>query len=85
MHVAAERCPASYKSMTVRTRKFIGTVALVLLLISYSILAMSLGASQIVGQSHVLEAIYFLVAGLGWLLPAGILIRWMQRPDISNS
>lgn len=85
MHVAAERSPASYKSMTTRTRKLIGTVALVILLITYSILAMSLGASQIVGQSHVLEVIYFLVAGLGWLIPAGILIRWMERPDITNS
>ena len=85
MHVAAEWSPANYKSMTTRTRKFIGTIALVFLLISYSILAMSLGASQIVGRSHVLEVIYFLVAGLGWLIPAGILIRWMQRPDISSS
>ena len=24
---------------------------------------------------------YFLVAGLLWVLPAGLLIRWMQRPD----
>ena len=24
---------------------------------------------------------YFLVAGLLWVFPAGLLIRWMQRPD----
>jgi hypothetical protein len=24
---------------------------------------------------------YFLAAGLLWVIPAGLLIRWMQRPD----
>jgi hypothetical protein len=25
--------------------------------------------------------IYYVVAGLGWVLPAMPLIRWMSRPD----
>jgi len=24
---------------------------------------------------------YFVTAGLAWVIPAGLLIRWMQRPD----
>jgi Protein of unknown function (DUF2842) len=24
---------------------------------------------------------YFVTAGLAWIIPAGLLIRWMQRPD----
>jgi len=24
---------------------------------------------------------FFLTAGLAWVIPAGLLIRWMQRPD----
>jgi len=71
--------------MTLRTRKFIGTVALVFLLVTYSILAMAFGASQVVGGSYVVQVIYYFVAGLAWLIPAGILIRWMQRPDPSGS
>jgi hypothetical protein len=28
-----------------------------------------------------IEVIYYAVAGLGWVLPAMPLIRWMSRPD----
>jgi hypothetical protein len=64
-----------------RTRKFIGTITLLLFLAVYSIAAMAFGASQIVGESHIAQVIYFFVAGLAWIIPAGLLIRWMQRPD----
>ena len=47
----------------------------------YSIAAMAFGASRIVGESHMAQVIYFFVAGLAWIIPAGLLIRWMQRPD----
>ena len=64
-----------------RTRKFIGTITLLLFLAVYSIAAMAFGASRIVGESHMAQVIYFLTAGLAWIIPAGLLIRWMQRPD----
>jgi hypothetical protein len=67
--------------MTIRTRKFIGTVLLVLFMVVYALIAMALGASQIVGGPYILQVIYFLLAGLVWIIPAGILIRWMARPD----
>jgi hypothetical protein len=25
--------------------------------------------------------LYYVIAGLGWVIPAGLLIKWMQRPD----
>ena len=71
--------------MTMRTRKFIGAIALLLLLVTYSIVAMAFGASQIVGGSNFLQVVYFFVAGIAWVIPAGLLIRWMQRPDSSGS
>ncbi len=64
-----------------RTRKFIGAVILAVFLVAYSIVAMAFGASQIVGESHMAQVFYFFVAGLAWIIPAGLLIRWMQRPD----
>lgn len=67
--------------MTMRTRKFIGAVSLLVFLAAYSIVAMAFGASQIVGGSNLLQVLYFLTAGLAWVVPAGLLIRWMQRPD----
>jgi len=71
--------------MTIRTRKFIGTVLLVLFMVVYALIAMSLGASQFVGGPYILQVIYFLLAGLAWIIPAGILIRWMARPDQTES
>lgn len=68
-------------AMSIRTRKFIGTVALVLFLAGYAIVAMAFGASTIVGSSALYEGLYFLIAGLAWVIPAGFLVRWMQRPD----
>ncbi len=71
--------------MTIRTRKFIGTVLLVLFMVAYALIAMALGASQFVGGPYILQVIYFLLAGLAWIIPAGILIRWMARPDQTES
>lgn len=70
-------------AMTIRMRKFIGTIFLVLFLIVYALVAMALGASKVVGGPYIVQVIYFLVAGLAWIIPAGILIRWMARPDPS--
>ena len=32
-------------------------------------------------ESKSMQWLYFLVAGLLWVLPAGLLVRWMQKPD----
>jgi hypothetical protein len=71
--------------MTLRTRKFIGAIMLPIYLVIYSILAMAFGASQIVGESTFVQVIYFFAAGIIWVIPAGLLIRWMQRPDPSGT
>ncbi len=71
--------------MTMRKRKLIGTVLLVLFLTAYALLAMVLGASRIVDGPYIFQVVYFLLAGLAWIIPAGILIRWMARPDSAES
>ena len=67
--------------MGVRTRKLIGTIALMAFLVVYCLIAMSIGAGRITEASTPVQVLYFLVAGLLWVVPAGILVRWMQRPD----
>jgi Protein of unknown function (DUF2842) len=42
---------------------------------------MALAQSALVKANGVIELIYYVVAGLGWVLPAMPLIRWMSRPD----
>ena len=67
--------------MRQRQRKLAGTVALIALVIFWALFAMSLvygrvGALPVYGQTLV-----YLALGLVWVLPAGLLISWMQRPD----
>jgi hypothetical protein len=67
--------------MTVRTRKLIGTVVLLLFLAVYALAVASIGAGRITTAPALVQLAFFLAAGLAWVLPAGLLIRWMQRPD----
>ena len=36
---------------------------------------------QVQNASKLVELIYYVVAGLLWVLPAGFVIKWMQQPD----
>ena len=64
-----------------RTRKLIGTILLIAFLSCYAALAGSIGAGRISEAHPLVQFAYFLAAGLLWVLPAGLLVRWMQRPD----
>jgi len=67
--------------MSIRTRKFIGTIALLVLVTAWGLLAMALAQSVLTDINGFVAAIYYIVAGLGWVLPAMPLISWMARPD----
>jgi hypothetical protein len=70
--------------MPIRIRKLIGAVALLTLVIVWSLLAMAIAQPVLASASRLAEAIYYVVAGLGWVLPAMPLIKWMSRPDDSS-
>ncbi|MGB7257641.1 MAG: DUF2842 domain-containing protein [Pseudolabrys sp.] len=67
--------------MTIRTRKLIGTFGLLALAIVWALLAMALAQSVLTNINGFVAATYYVVAGLGWVLPAMPLVRWMSRPD----
>ncbi len=67
--------------MTIRTRKFIGTIALLVLVVVWSLLGMTLAQTPWLANSGLLQAIFYVVAGIGWVLPAMPIISWMSRPD----
>jgi hypothetical protein len=67
--------------MTPRLRKLIGTVGLLVLVIVWALLAMALAQSALTDINGFVAAIFYVVAGLGWVLPAMPLIAWMGRPD----
>ena len=67
--------------MTIRTRKFLGAIALLVLVVVWSLLGMAAAQMPVIAGSGWLQAIYYVVVGLGWVLPAMPIISWMARPD----
>jgi hypothetical protein len=67
--------------MRPRIRKLIGTVALLGLVVVWSLLAMALAQIVLVRSNGVLDFVYYVVAGLGWVPLAMLLVSWMSRGD----
>jgi len=67
--------------MTIRTRKLFGAIALVLLAAVWALTGMVVAQMPWLAQSGLLQAIFYVVAGMGWVLPAMPIVSWMSRPD----
>lgn len=66
--------------MTPRTRKLVGTVALIAMITVYAFIALGVAVVlQVSNSSKIVELAFYVIAGLLWVLPAGILIKWMQK------
>jgi hypothetical protein len=64
--------------MPIRLRKFIGTVALFVLVIVWALVAMALAQAPAIRDNSILSVMYYVVAGLGWVLPAMPIVSWMS-------
>lgn len=71
--------------MSQRARKLIGTLALLLLVAVWALLTMALAQSVLTDINGFVAAIFYVVAGLGWVLPAMPLVAWMVRPEKSRA
>ena len=71
--------------MRIRTRKLVGTVALLALVTLWALLAMAFAQFALCSASGLVAALFYVVAGLGWVLPAMPLVAWMVRPDKTPS
>jgi len=68
--------------MNARGRKLIGAVALIAFVVVYALAASALAQSRPLQEASALwRTIGYVVLGLAWTVPAGALIRWMERPD----
>jgi hypothetical protein len=65
--------------MPTRLRKFIGAIALLVLVVVWALLAMALAQSPTIRDNAILSLVYYVIAGLGWVLPAMPLVSWMLR------
>ena len=58
--------------MTMRVRKLIGTAALLLLIVVYSLIAVSVAwILQMQSTNKAVELAYYVIAGTLWVIPAG--------------
>jgi len=63
--------------MPIRIRKLVGGIALIVLVVVWALLAMAVAQLPVIKANALVEAIYYVVAGLGWVLPAMPLVKWM--------
>ena len=67
--------------MSPKLRKLVGAIGLLVLIAAYSVGVVAVAAVLQVHQiSKPAETVFYLVAGLLWVLPAGWIIKWMQSP-----
>jgi hypothetical protein len=65
--------------MPIRLRKFIGAILLLILVIAWALVAMALSQAPAIHDSTLLSIAYYVVAGIGWVLPAMPIVAWMSK------
>jgi hypothetical protein len=68
-----------FEAMSLRFRKLVGAVALFMLVIVWALIAMAVAQFTAIRDNTVLSVLYYVIAGLGWVLPAMPLVSWMSR------
>ncbi|MGF9692653.1 MULTISPECIES: DUF2842 domain-containing protein [unclassified Rhizobium] len=66
--------------MPLRLKKFIGTILLIILVLSYALIATSIASLTLGTSPWYVHLAYFALSGLLWILPAMLIIRWMAGP-----
>ena len=64
--------------MTRRTRKLVGTIVMLLFVVLYALVISAVADPILARANKVVEAVFYLIAGLAWAPPLMLLIRWME-------
>ena len=56
-------------------------IVILAIMIVYAFLTMIIAVGHLQDAPHIVQALYFLIAGMAWALPVMPVIKWMQRPD----
>lgn len=67
--------------MRQRVRKLIGTVLLLVLVVVWAIGAMALAQGRVTDLPAGWQTVSYVLLGILWVIPAAVLIRWMEKPD----
>ena len=65
--------------MSIKVRKLIGAMMLLLFLSCYALAAMLAAILLQTSESKIVELAYYIVAGLLWVVPAALIVRWMHH------
>ena len=64
--------------MPVRIKKLVGAVILITLVVVYAILATAFASLYLAESSGWVHLAYFLFSGILWVVPAMLVIKWME-------
>ncbi|WP_420103118.1 DUF2842 domain-containing protein [Bosea sp. (in: a-proteobacteria)] len=67
--------------MTQRSRKLVGTFAILIFVCVYALVAMALAQGRVTEAPKLVQTVVYVVLGLAWVLPLLPLIKWMERKD----
>lgn len=80
-----KRPAISSAALPPRWRKLVGTLAMIVLVLGWALGAMALAQGRVTVLPAFWQFLAYVVLGIGWIVPAGLLIRWMlkfdRRPD----
>ncbi|WP_245479480.1 DUF2842 domain-containing protein, partial [Hansschlegelia zhihuaiae] len=68
-------------AMPPRVKKLIGGIALVLGVVIYALVVVIVGQVRLAQSGAAVQLAFFAFFGLIWIIPAALLIRWMERVD----
>ncbi len=66
--------------MSPKVRKLIGTLIIVPFVTVYALMAMMLASALLPDTSWLVQLLYYATAGLAWVVPTGLIIKWMSKP-----
>jgi len=68
------------RAMSSKIRKLIGTIFILIFLVFYALIVAAIADPILRDAGKFGEFLFYLITGLAWIVPAGIVIKWMQRP-----
>lgn len=65
--------------MNPRLKKLIGAILMVVFVILYVMTITAIAPRILTGATKIVELLFYVIAGLAWVIPLLPLIRWMEK------
>ena len=67
-------------ALPVRVRKIVGAALLLVFIPLYALVVVTVATARLPDKPILVQTLFFAIFGLIWIVPAGAIIAWMQRP-----